>query len=240
MWCVCIAHTTFFYSHCPPPLFFCFILPVLVWYMGWGFCLRVWCAITGIIKLSINDFCSQTNTCVTQRAAVSDVVHISYVLPPYESVLTYSLGKITYRLRLYTSSTFPPHMLGCIYKSIYTVNMYITDSHHLIYQSFYLLVVLWVLSPVSLQHSDSHTINMPYAIDKHARKHAQACTHKVAWLVGAMATALLCIPRVAPGARLPVVCQRLRVEFIQIKAVEWGPSPRMPRPSPSSAFRRWE
>lgn len=47
---------------------------------------------------------------------------------------------------------------------------------------------------------------------------ARAC--KVARLVGAAAAALLRSPRVAPGARLPVVCQRLRVEFIQIKAVE--------------------
>lgn len=47
---------------------------------------------------------------------------------------------------------------------------------------------------------------------------ARAC--KVARLVGAAAAALLRGPRVAPGARLPVVCQRLRVEFIQIKAVE--------------------
>lgn len=47
---------------------------------------------------------------------------------------------------------------------------------------------------------------------------APAC--KVARLVGAAAAALLRSPRVDPGARLPVVCQRLRVEFIQIKAVE--------------------
>lgn len=58
---------------------------------GLGVCWGVWCAISGIIKLTINDFCSQTNTCVTQWAAVSDVVHISYVLCPYGSVLTVSL-----------------------------------------------------------------------------------------------------------------------------------------------------
>lgn len=55
---------------------------------------------------------------------------------------------------------------------------------------------------------------------KQAGKHTQARTHKVAGLVGAMVAALLRSPRVAPGAWLPVVCQRLRVEFIQIKAVE--------------------
>lgn len=45
-------------------------------------------------------------------------------------------------------------------------------------------------------------------------------TPRRARLVGAAAAALVRSPRVAPGARLPVVCQRLRVEFIQIKAVE--------------------
>lgn len=52
------------------------------------------------------------------------------------------------------------------------------------------------------------------------RRGARARAHKVARLVGAAAAALLRSPTVAPGARLPVVCQRLRVEFIQIKAVE--------------------
>lgn len=52
------------------------------------------------------------------------------------------------------------------------------------------------------------------------REDARARACKVARLVGAAAAALLRSPRVAPGARLPVVCQRLRVEFIQIKAVE--------------------
>lgn len=42
-----------------------------------GVCWGVWCAISRIIKLTINDFCSQTNSCVTQWAAVNDAVHIS-------------------------------------------------------------------------------------------------------------------------------------------------------------------
>lgn len=72
----------------------------------------------------------------------------------------------------------------------------------------------------SHQRSTSLIIGTLHITHTQARKHTQACKHKVARLVGAMAAAPLRGPRVAPGARLPVVCQRLRVEFIQIKAVE--------------------
>lgn len=54
----------------------------------------------------------------------------------------------------------------------------------------------------------------------HKDAEAPARARTAARLVGAAAAALVRSPRVAPGARLPVVCQRLRVEFIQIKAVE--------------------
>lgn len=64
MVCVHLTCTAFSYS-CGYFLFFFFILLVLVWYMDWGVVGGVWCAISGIIKLTINDFCSQTNTCVT-------------------------------------------------------------------------------------------------------------------------------------------------------------------------------
>lgn len=66
----------------------------------------------------------------------------------------------------------------------------------------------------------SRAINVLHIAHTGGGKRTHARTHKVARLVGAMAAALLRSPRVAPGARLPVVCQRLRVEFIQIKAVE--------------------
>lgn len=126
-----------------------------------------------------------------------------------------------------------------------TVNIFTwcTRTHHSIHQSsfFPLSHILCVLSPyISLSNAQPPAQSMCSTYYKQARKHTQARTHKVARLVGAMVAALLRSPRVAPGAWLPVVCQRLRVEFIQIKAVEWGLSPRMPRPSPSSAFRRWE
>lgn len=123
-----------------------------------------------------------------------------------------------------------------------TINMitYCIHTHHWTHQCFFSYVRLvsslyLFISTLSLAHNQHAPRNRHRQV-----KHTQAHTHKVARLVGAMAAAPLRSPRVAPGARLPVVCQRLRVEFIQIKAVEWGPSPRMPRPSPSSAFRRWE
>lgn len=227
-----------------------------------GGCWRVWCAISRIIKLSINDFCSQTNTCVAQWAAVGGVVHISYVLCPYRAVCTESLCacvracvsmKSFTVCFFHTSSALSPHILKYIYvwmqntcnfthcKRIYT--LYRHSSFNLSICFFSLLSsssCVFFLHAFSLRHSESRTIHAHRVIHISTETHRGARTHKVAWLVGAMAAALLRSPRVAPGARLPVVCQRLRVEFIQIKAVEWGPSPRMPRPSPSSAFRRWE
>ena len=119
---------------------------------------------------------------------------------------------------LYTHSSLNPSIIVFLFSSscVFSLSTFFTSALSLAHKS-----------PRSTQHTQ-------------AGKYTQARTHKVARLVGAMAAALLRSPRVAPGARLPVVCQPLRVEFIQIKAVEWGPSPRMPRPSPSSAFRRWE
>lgn len=100
---------------------------------------------------------------------------------------------------------------------------YCTHPHHSIHQSFFfsLFLILCVLSPYLFTSTLSlaHNHRAPHNTHKQG-KHTQARTHKVARLVGAMAAALLRSPRVAPGARLPVVCQRLRVEFIQIKAVE--------------------
>lgn len=76
---------------------------------GLRICWGVWCAISGIIKLTINDFCSQSNTCVAQRAAVSDVVHISYVSCPYGSVLTVSLCRKSFTVCLYTFYFLTPY-----------------------------------------------------------------------------------------------------------------------------------
>lgn len=116
-----------------------------------GVCCRVWCAISGIIKLTINDFCSQTNTCVTQWAAVSDVVHISYVLCPYGSVLTLSPCMKSFTVCFRKRSTFSIHIPEYIYvnanmhalKHMHahtkTVNMltHCTHTRHSIHQSFF-------------------------------------------------------------------------------------------------------
>lgn len=90
IWTVHLTRATFF--------LFVWLIPASLFYTcsscmihELGGCWRVWCAISRIIKLSINDFCSQTNTCVAQWAAVSGVVHISYVLCPYRAVCTESL-----------------------------------------------------------------------------------------------------------------------------------------------------
>lgn len=149
----------------------------------------------------------------------------------------YSVIPYPWMPTFYTSTHARPHTN--------TVNMltYCTHTHHSTYQSLSFLLpssCVFFLPSFSLQRSALCTINVRHVIHKSKETHKSTHTHKVARLVGATAAALLRSPRVAPGARLPVVCQRLRVEFIQIKAVEWGPSPRMPRPSPSSAFRRWE
>lgn len=108
-----------------------------------------------------------------------------------------------------------------------TVNTlaYCTHTHHSIHQSFFffpLFLFLCVLSPYLFTSALSlmHNQRAPHNTHNQRNTHTQARTHKVARLVGATAAALLRSPRVAPGARLPVVCQRLRVEFIQIKAVE--------------------
>lgn len=71
-------------------------------------------------------FCSQTNTCVTQWAAVSDVVHISYVSCPCGSVLTVSLCMKLFTVCFHTHSTFLPHILDYIYVN---VNMHTLRMH---------------------------------------------------------------------------------------------------------------
>lgn len=85
--CVHLTHAGFSYSY---GYFLFFFTAGYCMIHGLRGCWGVWCAISGIIKLTINDFCSQTNTCVTQWAAAS-VVHISYVSCPYGSVLTVCL-----------------------------------------------------------------------------------------------------------------------------------------------------
>lgn len=134
---------------------------------------------------------------------------------------------------LHTSSALSPHILKYIYvwmhntcnfthcKRVYT--LYRHSSFNLSICFFSLLSsssCVFFLHAFSLRHSESRTIHTHRIIHISTETHRGARTHKVAWLVGAMAAALLRSPRVAPGARLPVVCQRLRVEFIQIKAVE--------------------
>lgn len=131
------------------------------------------------------------------------------------------------------SSALSPHILKYIYvwmqntcnfthcKRVYT--LYRRSSFNLSICFFSLLSsssCVFFLHAFSLRHSESRTIHTHRIIHISTETHRGARTHKVAWLVGAMAAALLRSPRVAPGARLPVVCQRLRVEFIQIKAVE--------------------
>lgn len=133
----------------------------------------------------------------------------------------------------HTSSALSPHILKYIYvwmqntcnfthcKRVYT--LYRRSSFNLSICFFSLLSsssCVFFLHAFSLRHSESRTIHTHRIIHISTETHRGARTHKVAWLVGAMAAALLRSPRVAPGARLPVVCQRLRVEFIQIKAVE--------------------
>lgn len=102
-----------------------------------------------------------------------------------------------------------------------------THTHRSIHQSDLLgggFLPCWsrvFILPASSLQRRSLACNQRAPSNTHQQaKRTQARTHKVAGLVGAMAAALLRGPRVAPGARLPVVCQRLRVEFIQIKAVE--------------------
>lgn len=104
-----LTHASFSYSY-SHFLFFPFYTACSCMIHGLRVCWGVWCAISGIIKLTINDFCSQTNTCVTQRAAVSDVVHISYVSCPHGSVLTVSLCMKSFTVSFYTRSTFLPHI----------------------------------------------------------------------------------------------------------------------------------
>lgn len=179
-------------------------------------------------------FCSQTNTCVTQWAAVSDAVHISYISCPYGSLLNVSLCMKSFRLYFYRHSTFSPHILEYISvnANMHTLRIktharshantlntltYCTHPQHSIHQSSSCVFFLPYLFTSALSLAQQSARSTQYT---RARKCTQARTHKVARLVGAMAAALLRSPRVAPGARLPVVCQRLRVEFIQIKAVE--------------------
>lgn len=185
----------------------------------WGVC----CAISGIIKLTINDFCSQTNTCVTQWAAASDVSYFirsvsmricSRRLPAYETV--YSLFLYTFLTRV-SPSTFPC-MQTCARRTA-------KESHtvHTLNPSILFFPLALCVLSTDVFHFDAQPLRTIIALHiahTGGGKRTHARTHKVARLVGAMAAALLRSPRVAPGARLPVVCQRLRVEFIQIKAVE--------------------
>lgn len=151
--CTSLSHT------CTQPfpiqtLFFLFYIGSSCMIYGLGFCWRVWCAISGIIKLSINDSCSHSNTCVTQQAAVSDVVHISYVLCPYGSVLPVFLYEISYSLF---------SIQDLLHSHILETN---TLYRHLIYQSLFL--ILCVLSPYLLHKQ--HTLQ--------ARNNTHTHTHK--------------------------------------------------------------
>lgn len=107
-WTVRISNIQLFHIHTAIPIFFLFILLLLVWYMDMV-CWEVWCTISGIIKLTIDDFCFQTNICVKWWAAVSNV-HISYVLCPYGSVLTVFLC-----MKSLVSINVLPHIPGYIY-----------------------------------------------------------------------------------------------------------------------------
>lgn len=158
IWTVHLTRATFF--------LFVWLIPASLFYTcsscmihELGGCWRVWCAISRIIKLSINDFCSQTNTCVAQWAAVSGVVHISYVLCPYRAVCTESLCaclRVCVRAcvclwnhlqfvfsiqvllsRPISSSTF---MSGCkTHATSHTASAFThcTGAHRLIYQSVF-------------------------------------------------------------------------------------------------------
>lgn len=132
------AASSYSYSHF---LYFPFHAACSCMIHGQRVCWGVWCAISGIIKLTINDFCSQTNTCVTQRAAVSDVVHISYVWRPYGSLLTVSLNHLQIR-SVHVLLSHPisltkfnvnakrhdPHMKAQAHSHPRTVNMAYTHS----------------------------------------------------------------------------------------------------------------
>lgn len=91
----------------------------------------------------------------------------------------------------------------------------LTDHH--LKHDVYILPPLFFFSPAPRL---SPRCTAQSARPAHKDAEAPARARKAARLVGAAAAALVRSPRVAPGARLPVVCQRLRVEFIQIKAVE--------------------
>lgn len=91
----------------------------------------------------------------------------------------------------------------------------LADDH--LKHDVYILQPVFFLSPAP-RFSPRCTVQSARPAHKDGEAPARART--AARLVGAAAAALVRSPRVAPGARLPVVCQRLRVEFIQIKAVE--------------------
>lgn len=265
-WTVCISHIRPFPIHTAISYFFHFIiLLVLVWYMDWGFCWGVWCAISGIIKLTINDFFALKLTVVLHSGLQSVVLFIFHIFCVHMDLFSLSLCLWNHSQFISidallshpispSTSTWAKQTCArtadsdtCTLAHKHCKHRRALHTHCSIHQPPpppRFLLILCVLSPYlftstfSLPHNQHAPRNTHKLGETHTR--TEACTHKVARLVGAMAAALLRSPRVAPGARLPVVCQRLRVEFIQIKVVEWGPSPRMPRPSPSSAFRRWE
>lgn len=109
----CCVHFTYnlFFLH--TFLFHCQFLHDSVVFFVW----RVQCAISRIIKLSINDFYSQTNTLVTQWAAVRDVVHISCVLYPFGP--TPCIGVYENHLQFYVCiQLFLSYILGFIYVQI--------------------------------------------------------------------------------------------------------------------------
>jgi len=183
--------------------------------------------------------CSVSLWICSHCLSLYEIVYSSTFSPRVAELIHMNANTHTHTHTLHIEAHACPHT--------HTVNMltHRTLTHHSIH---HVICCFFAPSYACLVSSFSHRLFTPTlavihtskAKHTHAQAHTPTHTHKVARLVGAMAAALLRSPRVAPGARLPVVCQRLRVEFIQIKAVEWGPSPRMPRPSPSSAFRRWE
>lgn len=115
----CTSHT------CSPSLFIQ-SFPIFPFYIACSCMihgLRVyrgaWCAISGIIKLTINYFCSQTNTCVTQWASVMlFIFHMFRVHADLFSLpLSLSLYQIFYSLfpyALYFLTSYPwVHLREC-------------------------------------------------------------------------------------------------------------------------------